>query len=121
MELTSLAIDPKKLEEKRKAMAVPCEEGAMPKYPYGTAMYLENEVLEALGITEMPAAGTVVRIMAVARVTGSSEREFEGPGGAEKRKTLDVQITDMAMAPAAKKGQSFGDAAGSLYGKPKAA
>lgn len=66
-----------------------------PIYPYGTCLYLEEDTLAALGIKEMPTVGTQIPIQAVAKVTGTSEREFEGG----TRKTLDLQITSMAFEP----------------------
>lgn len=64
-----------------------------PVYPYGTCLYLEEDVLAALGLDKMPSVGTEIPVTAIAKVTGTSEREFEGG----TRKHLDLQITSMGF------------------------
>lgn len=115
MELVSLAIDPEALKERQKAMEAPCEIEP-PKFPYGTCLYLDDATLEALGVKEMPATGTLLKVTGMAKVTGTSEREFETGKGTEKRRTLDIQITDMALE-GGKKSATFKDSADKLYGK----
>lgn len=114
MELVSLAIDPKKLEEKKAEMAEPCE-ADLPKYPWGTSINLDGDTIAGLGLKEMPPTGTVFKLVGLVKVTGTSEREYETGKGVEKRQTLDLQITDMGLE--GKKKQSFNEAAGTLYGK----
>lgn len=116
MELASLAIDPKELEAKTEAAEAPCD-ADIPRYPYGTALYLDDTTLAALGVKEMPATGTLFRVVGIAKVTGTSEREFETSKGVEKRRTLDLQITDMGLEGGKK--QTFKDAASTLYSKAK--
>lgn len=91
-----------------------------PKFPYGTSLYLDDKALEKLGITEMPDVGTMLNIQAVGKVTGTSEREYEGGS----HRTLDVQLVQMGCEegeePAEpEEKQTFGDAAKTLYGKKK--
>jgi len=112
MDLVNLAIDPKKREENMAALDAPAEP-SQPKYPYGTSLYLDDGTLEALGMKEMPPTGTVFKLLGVAKVVGTSEREFETAKGVEKRRTLDIQITDMGLDGGKK--QTFKEAAGTLY------
>ena len=114
MELVSLAIDPKKIEERKEAMEAPCEV-EVPKYPWGTTINLDGDTITALGLKEMPATGTVFKITGIVKVTGTSDREYETGKGVEKRQTLDLQITDMGLE--GQKKQTFKEAAGTLYGK----
>lgn len=101
MKLVSLQLSKK--EAKDDAPCAPSED--LPRYPYGTQLYLCEEEMKKLGLTEMPAVGTEFPITAIVKVTGTSERETQEGS----RKTLDVQITKMAVgdeeesSPAAKK------------------
>lgn len=88
MKLVSLELT----AQEAKAESFEAKEAERPRYPYGTSLYLDDEALAKLGIKEMPAVGTDLRIMGVAKVTGTSEREYEGGS----HKTLDVQFTQMA-------------------------
>lgn len=116
MELVSLAIDKKKLEEKQAERDAPCEP-EIPKYPWGTSINLDGDTIAALGLKEMPQTGTVFKITGVVKVTGTSDREYETGKGVEKRQTLDLQITDMGLEGAKK--QTFKEAASTLYSKGK--
>jgi hypothetical protein len=64
-----------------------------PEYPYGLRICLSEEVLSLLGIKEMPAVGTKMKIEAMADVCSVSEYKTKD---GEKR-TLDLQITDMDL------------------------
>jgi hypothetical protein len=90
MKLTSLELDKKEA----KAESFEAQDSELPKYPYGTCLYLDEVALAKLGITTMPAVGTAVQIIAVGKVTGTSSREYEG--GAHQ--TLDIQLTEMSCA-----------------------
>lgn len=91
MKLVSLKLDPK--EAKAEAGCAPtCD---APLYPYGTCLYLDADEQKKLGIEEMPEVGAEMPITAVVKVIGTSSRETtEGV-----RKTLDLQITAMAIGP----------------------
>jgi hypothetical protein len=100
MKLVSLQLTKK--EAKDEATMVPDE----PRYPWGTSLHLDEDELKKLGIEEMPSVGTEFPITAVAKVTGTSERETQDGS----RATLDLQIVKMALgdedeeqSPAAKK------------------
>lgn len=114
MKLTSLELS----KDERKKESEPCAPAAdQPLFPYGTSMYLNDETLAKLGIDEMPVVGTVIKVQAVGKVTGTSEREYEGGS----HRTLDIQFTEMALeeGKAAEKGQTFDGAAKTLYGSKK--
>lgn len=113
MKLVSLELSKAEREKEAEGSCAPAAE--RPLFPYGTSMYLGDEALKKLGITEMPSVGTVLNITAVAKVTGTSEREYEGGS----HSTLDIQFTKMACEegeeePAEK--QTFDGAAKKLYG-----
>lgn len=93
MKLVSLKIKPSEQQKDSPACA-PCDM-EKPKYPWGTTLHLDEKALAKLGIKEMPAVGTEIPISAVAKVTGTSEREYESG----KHQTLDLQLTDMAFGP----------------------
>ena len=65
-----------------------------PKYPYGLCIYLNEATLEKLGLSEMPAVGSVIDIVSKAKVTAISEREQQD---GDTERTLDLQITDLDM------------------------
>lgn len=90
--MISLKLSPK--ESKAESPEIAEREG--PKYPYGTALYLNEDALAKLGIDGMPEVGDEFHIIATAKVTGTSEREYEGGS----HKTLDLQLTEMACAEA---------------------
>lgn len=78
-----------------------------PKYPWGLCIDLNEDSLKKLGIDTMPEVGSTMSIVARADVQSASESQYNGDK--EKRMSLSLQITDMAVAPAAK------DVAGALY------
>ena len=66
------------------------------KYPYGLRLNLEHEDLKKLGITKMPKAGAIHRIVAHAKVHRAEESNSTDGG---KRRSLGLQITKMSMKP----------------------
>lgn len=83
---------------------------SLPRYPYGLTIYLDNDTLAKLGITDMPKVGGTMQLTATVKVTGTSERESQNKDGvAETNACVDLQIIAMELAGAAK------DAARSLY------
>ncbi len=88
--------DMKLTEEEAKEYTAcgPCEPGDGPKYPYGLRLCLNDGSLEKLGITAMPAVGTVMQLTAIARVVSANANE-QRDGDVES--SIDLQITDMDM------------------------
>jgi hypothetical protein len=79
-----------------------------PRYPEELCLTLESDDLEKLNITVMPSVGTVMEIRA--RVYVKSVEGSQTQGGVEKE--LELQVTDMAIEPIARR-----DAAATmLYG-----
>ena len=65
--------------------------GEVEKYPYCLRLYLGHEEIKNLGLKELPPIGSVVEISALASVVGLRLDD-------EKNKTMELQITDMAVA-----------------------
>lgn len=78
-----------------------------PKYPWGLCIDLNEDALSKLGITTLPEVGAVMTIVAKADVQSASTSQYQGDK--EKRMSLSLQITDMAVSPVAR------DVAGTLY------
>jgi len=92
-----------KKEAKDSSGCVPSCDGDMPLYPYGTSLYLDDDTLKKLGMTELPKVGTSMLAQVTVKVTGTSQRAYQDKDGKEEMRTcVDLQITDMDMAPPAK-------------------
>lgn len=107
MKLVSMANKPKDKKE-MEGCEPPCCDDA--KYPYGTQISLEGDQLAALGISDLPKVGTVVSIMAKAKVVSVSSREDQD-GSADQ--SLSLQITDLGI-DSKMSDKKIGDA---LYGE----
>lgn len=84
----------------------------MPKYPYGTTLYIDEDIMAKLGMTELPKVGSQIKIAAIATVTSVSQRQ-EASG--ETCQNVELQITDMELgAPQATTTDT--DRANTLYG-----
>lgn len=66
----------------------------VPQYPRGLRIYLEDDQLQKLGITALPAVGTAMHLMAEAVVESTSAYETQVAG---KNMSLCIQITDLEM------------------------
>lgn len=111
MKLVSLELSKAERKKETEPMA---DTADRPLFPYGTSLYLNDETLSKLGIEEMPDVGTTLMIKAVAKVTGTSEREYEGGS----HRTLDIQFVEMACEEGEEaEAETFDGAAKKLYGK----
>lgn len=94
MNLVSLKLTP---EEKRKEMGMsmlgqpPEQEDDKEKYPYGTHLYLEGDIIAKLGLGNVQ-AGAKVRIVAIGAV-----EKVEVEAGDTQVSCVGIQITDMAV------------------------
>lgn len=66
----------------------------LPKYPYGLSICLDDDALAKLGITDLPAVGSVMQLTALVEVCSVSQ--YENQTG--KDNSLNLQITDMELA-----------------------
>ncbi len=81
-----------------------------PSYPYGLCIHLDDDALKKLGLTELPAVGTEVMVMAKAVVKGTSAHASEGE---MNHRSVEMQITDMELGAVS----SASSAASALYGE----
>lgn len=67
-----------------------------PDYSWGLQITLQEEEIEKLGLKALPAAGALVALEAVAKVTSVGETEEDG----KPRRRLELTITDLGFAAA---------------------
>jgi len=96
MALTDMTLDP--ADAKEEAGITP----DAPKYPYGLQICLNDEVLEKLGITQLPKVGSVMRIVADVKVTGTRSYEIQtekevGEPDETSEQSVDLQITALEI------------------------
>jgi hypothetical protein len=107
--MTNLAMS--KDEAKKEYGAEP-EDDDLPKYPYGLSIYLDDDTLKKLGITDVPKVGTSMPATITVMVTGTSQRATQSSKDGEQMSTcVDLQITDMDITIPSK------SAADVLYGQ----
>jgi len=68
-------------------------------YPYGLTLRLDEETIAKLDIGELPDVEVVLDLVAKVRVTSVSSNQTTGGG---TRRSLELQITEMALAAPAK-------------------
>jgi hypothetical protein len=93
--LVSMKIDPKKREEKYAESALVDR----PVYPWGLSINLDEDALEALGMTDLPEVGKPMKLLALVDVTSVSSNESKG--GASR--SVGLQITDLCLEKAGEK------------------
>lgn len=91
MALTNMKLTPKEAKEESGCCVADGDSG--PAYPYGLSLNLSDEVLAKLGITEAPAVGEKMTLVATVEVTGTSQ--YENQSG--KDVNVNLQITDMEL------------------------
>lgn len=64
------------------------------QYPYGLCLCLQNEDLERLGMTDLPEAGDMIILNAIAKVTSVSSRESED---SPPDRRVELQITHLGV------------------------
>lgn len=99
-------------EAKKEYGCEPSDTDNLPKYPYGLSIYLDDDTLKKLGITDLPKVGTSIPATITVTVTGTSQRATQsGKEGENMRTCVDLQITDMDITMPSK------SAADVLYGQ----
>lgn len=108
--LVNMKIDPAKEKEKYAAKESTLVE--QPRYPYGLCIHLDDDVMQRLGMKSLPEVGKPIMVHAMADVTSVSENEYSEPDGkTEKRQSVTIQITDLALT----KPEDIPDTAKVLY------
>ncbi len=93
--MKNMKISKADMEEKSEPQSVDS-----PQYPYGLKIYLDNDMLEKLGISQLPQVGASLVLSAKCEVCEVGQYDSKDGG---KNQTMSIQITDMALeAPAAK-------------------
>ncbi len=90
MAMQDLKISKKEAKEANK-LATPYED--QERYPYGLRLDLNNDTLEKLGITKLPAVGTVLMFEAKAKVVGSRQSATES----SDNRSIELQITHLDL------------------------
>lgn len=90
----------------------------LPKYPYGLCIYLDDETLEKLGLTQLPKVGSTMQLTAMVRVTGTRSNEIQtekepGESAENTSSSVDLQITAMELGSS----QNTQSTASLLYGE----
>jgi hypothetical protein len=88
MNLVNMQNTPAEAEEEATEVNQPA------KYPWGLAICVEDDVMQKLGLKEVPAVGSVVMLTARCEVCSASAYQRQG-GDAEA--SFSLQITDMAL------------------------
>lgn len=98
-------------EEAKDQYGIEPSDDTLPKYPYGLSIYLDDDALKKLGITDLPKVGTSMPATITVTVTGTSQRATQSSREGEQMRTcVDLQITDMDITMPTK------SAADVLYG-----
>lgn len=100
-----------KMEKQERVQSVITES----EYPYGLELCLDCDTLEKLGVKELPAVGSVMKIQAMATVVSVSERMEHGEKD-DTDKRMSLQITHMSLGSGPKKSVEE-SAAEKLYGE----
>lgn len=72
-----------------------------PTFPWGLSVTLDEDSLEKLKVEELPEVGTEFEMVATVKATSVSENEDEDG----TRRSVSLQITDMALFHVDKKGK----------------
>lgn len=115
--MTDLARSP--IEIKKSNMPMAIGESSRDKYSYGTSVTLNSEMLQKLGIKELPEVGDEYHIMAVGKVTSVSKNASE----TNESTRMEIQLTHMKLehenaaeeakeTPAQEKAEVFGGKGG---------
>jgi hypothetical protein len=88
--MKSIELDDKRSEEE----TVEAEEKERPKWPYGTCITINHELLDILDIKELPEVGAKFKIEAECHVAGVSQ--YENKDMSERQFTLQIEEMDLS-------------------------
>lgn len=109
--MPNLALSPDEAEKEYGDCCASPDGDSLPKYPYGLTLYLDDDTLKKLGITDLPKVGASMPATITVMVTGTSQRATQSSKDGETMRTcVDLQITDMDITMPSK------SAADVLYG-----
>jgi hypothetical protein len=91
MALVNMKLSPEQAKEMD--CCAPASDGG-PAYPWGLALYLDDETLAKLGISQLPDVGSRLTLTAIVEVTSNSQRQTQEG----KTVNMDLQITDMELS-----------------------
>lgn len=97
--MVDLARSPKEISEERAGMkSALTPDIAVPAYPYGLCISLDEETLEKLGLDgDLPDVGEMVHLVCMAKVTSARQDESVAADGSKKiSRRVELQITHMA-------------------------
>ena len=81
-----------------KNMGINLNEGTItkeePQYHYGLRICLNDEMIKAMGLKDLPEVGSKMKMKATVEVCCTSENESKEYG---KNQTMDLQITEMEL------------------------
>ena len=101
--MVDLAKSPAEVTDDMKAMgniaAAVETKPSVPEYPYGCCISLDDDVLEKLGLAgDMPSAGEMIHLCAVAKVTNASMSErIDSEGNKQSCSRIELQIIQMGV------------------------
>jgi hypothetical protein len=95
--MIDMAKSPAEVKKEAKEYAAP-DAPAVPIYPYGLCISMDEDVLDKLGLDgDLPEVGEVVHLVCLAKVTCASSREEETTDGQKKTcRRVELQITHLA-------------------------
>ena len=107
MKMTSMEMTAE-MKKRMSGEMAPSKADEGPKYPWGSRITVEDDHVEAMGLTGSK-ADDEIEIMAYAKVIGSRS---EDRTGGKKSRSVEIQFTEMAVGPRKKSNPKK-----ALYGK----
>ncbi len=95
MKIVSMKIDPNSAEEK----AEPQSMMEKPDYPYGLCVNIDEDGMEALGMSKLPKVGDVFQLAGLGKVVSVNQSADEN----SDRSSFSIQITDLGLEKSGKK------------------
>jgi len=97
--MVDMAKSPAEIKKDMPSMVSPSYKAAVPSYPYGLCISLNEDDLAKLGMDDcqLPSIGDMIHLAAMAKVTSVSENQTTAEDGAVKKCCrIELQITHLA-------------------------